>query len=120
MRRRLVGYSRLEGIRGVETLSRLYTASRLFVISHAGGVARMHLADGQPHPAGLIAIWFFSGEQLGYAGLTMPALTVDGLHQRIRPAAIAHLGERSPSVLKAYMLGLRRRPRSLRRGPACQ
>src|SRR5262249_11416156 len=29
--RRLVGYGRLEGIRGVEALSRLYTASRLFV-----------------------------------------------------------------------------------------
>lgn len=29
--RRLVGYGRLEGIRAVETLSRLYTSSRLFV-----------------------------------------------------------------------------------------
>ena len=29
--RRLVGYGRLEGIRAVEALARLYTASRLFV-----------------------------------------------------------------------------------------
>ena len=35
----------------------------------------------------------------------MPALTVGALYERIRPAAIAHLGERSPRTLNAYECG---------------
>jgi histidinol dehydrogenase len=35
----------------------------------------------------------------------MPELSIGGLYQRIRPAAAAYLGERSPSTLLAYVSG---------------
>lgn len=35
----------------------------------------------------------------------MPELSIGGLYQRIRPAAAAYLGERSPSTLHAYVSG---------------